>query len=265
MKGITGPLNRVHDYILAYCYYMDLSLDETLYLIHSTDLYSKKDSLLYLEQSFKNLEQREQDNKVDLPISAFIKKNYQKSKLFHQFNHPSREIFCYLAEKVLNKLALGSDLSLQGKEYLTTVSAPVYSSSHKHLELNFGKKIHCYDDKQIGSDKKHLIQNIFDAYKPLGKELIYQHIITTKPFVIDLVDKALEKNAAYLFLKQTKLHNKTQLAEQEIDQLRNKALEFEKSNDLNSAFQLMNKAHHARPSGPYIKQKRDQYLSLLKT
>ncbi len=263
MKGITGPLNRVHDYILAYCYYKDLSLDETLWLIDSANLYSKKDSLFYLEQAFKNLEQREEENKVDIPLSSFIKNNYQHSKLFHQFNHPNRDVFCHLAEKILNKLKLDSDLTLPGKEYLTTVSAPVYSSSHTHLELDFCPKIHSYDDKKIGTDKKHLVQKVFDAYKPLGKTLIYQYIITTKPFVIDLVDKALGKNSAYLFLKQHELHNKIQLTEQEIDQLRDKALEFEKKNDLNSAFQLMNKAHQARPSGPYIKQKRDHYFNQL--
>lgn len=193
MNGIVGTLNLVHDYIIAYCYAIGLHEEQVVSLIQHDDLFSAELSRNLAERSIANLRQRETACCVDICLSDYIEENYQRYKLFNQFNHPRRILFKYLGEKVLERLEVeDSHIELDGIGYLDRISTPVYRSVYDGLGLEFEENFELYNTFQsVAVAQNDVVKGFFDCYKRIDSLELQKYIHKFKPFVPKLVDKAI--------------------------------------------------------------------------
>ncbi len=194
MDKITGPLRLVHDYIIAYCYTKGFTEKETLRLINEKDLYSKKISMEFVKKSIESLLKRERENDIDIRLSDYIKNNYKKEKLFNQFNHPKRIVFEFLTREILNRLLVTKTtfISLKSKDYLGGITAPVYPSTLKNLELEFKEEFMLYSGVGGKKSQEEVVHDFYKVYKIIGKNRILDLIKKNKSFIIELVDSYIE-------------------------------------------------------------------------
>jgi len=75
-------------------------------------LYDKSLVLKNLETTLNNLKERETRNKVDIPLTEFIRTNFRKKRLFHTTNHPTIVIFEHVINRIFELLGLTTRTTL---------------------------------------------------------------------------------------------------------------------------------------------------------
>jgi hypothetical protein len=189
LKGYISVLNLVHDYFIAYCCSIGLTIEQTLKLIQKEDLYPEEVSITLAERSLKNLSDRETEFFIDIKVSSFIRDNFKFKKLFNQFNHPKRIVFKYIAEKILQGIGI-RDYYIEepGVGHLDGIMTPIYKSTYKNLNLQFNEDFETYNGLgQMGLKQREVIKGFFDFYRDKDLKEIYLHISRSKPFVPQIV------------------------------------------------------------------------------
>jgi hypothetical protein len=187
----VSVLNLVHDYIIAYCCSIGVSVDNTLEIINSEDLYPEEVSITLAENSIKNLSDRETEYNIEVKISKFIRENYKHKKLFNQFNHPKRAVFKYISEQILEKIGINSPyISEEGPSHLDRIMVPIYKSTHTNLRLAFNENFRIYNGLEgSGLNQTKVVQSFFDFYRKQNLKEIEKHISKTKSFVPEIIAK----------------------------------------------------------------------------
>ena len=98
------------------------------------------DMNLCYENSCKNLQIREQVNKVDIPLSSYLIENFKKIQLMNTLNHPTVHVFNYLINKINELLKLEyTDYLLKDTKYNNfcdaTYKIPIFPCIVRHFGL----------------------------------------------------------------------------------------------------------------------------------
>jgi hypothetical protein len=96
-----------------------------------------------LKESIIELEKRERkypdcctiDTHI-ITILEFIKKNYKDQLLFHTINHPTKYIFWFITDKVLDILKIQKESYPEDFDYMDYYRAPFYASVQKMVNFN---------------------------------------------------------------------------------------------------------------------------------
>jgi len=192
MTGLTGPLNLVHDFIIAYCFTKGLSSNDILSIIQNEKLYPKKFSLNTTLATIEAIKQRENNNECDIKITNFIQENFNKEKLFNQFNHPKKSVFKYIASKIFKIIGINIDsFVFSEKGHLDVISTPIYKSTHTNLDLGFDEDFDLYHGLEGPLNQNEVVTKFCSLYKEKGTEFVIHEVNTKKPFVKNLVDSLL--------------------------------------------------------------------------
>lgn len=192
LKGITSILNLVHDYNIIYAFVLGLDEAQTVELISSNKFYDQVTSNRLINQSIAELYNREKVNNVNVKLSDYILSNYRKQKLFNQFNHPRRQVFEYLANRVLSILNLEETqlLSQQIEGYLDAISTPIYKSTYENLNLLFDEDFLSYNSvKGQGTHIAEVVGGFYSTYRSLSKTTLYEQVLNQKSFVVEVFSK----------------------------------------------------------------------------
>ena len=191
LKGLVSTLNLVHDYFITYACAMGIEEQKVLALIRKEDLYPTQVSEYLANKSIENLRNRENQNNLDIRLSEFIETNYKYKKLFNQFNHPKREVFCFIAERILAELDIENfKIELRGKGYLDGIMTPIYRSTYRNLQLEFEEDFNIYS----GLNNRRLIQadvvhSFYDFYKAnMNLKELKEIVMWNKPFVAEIIE-----------------------------------------------------------------------------
>jgi hypothetical protein len=142
--------------------------------------YSEDFSLRAVEESLKELEKRElsifgSEKQLDIKVSKFIRDNYQKERLFHTVNHPSKPLFIYLGEAILDFLEIKDEITFY-KDPLEHTVYPIYESHYQNLQLKFSNsseyKIENQDYKPI-----KIIEKYLEYYREIPQEVIEKVLV----------------------------------------------------------------------------------------
>jgi len=190
LMGKTSVLNLVHDYIIAYSCAIGLSEADTLAMIQDERLYPEEISRELAKKSINNLSERENEFVTDIKVSPYISKYYKNIKLFNQFNHPTRPVFKYLAEKIFLIIGLNEGtISESGSGYLDAIMTPIYKSTYENLDLSFNEKFTIYNGlNKAGIKQPDVIKEFFIFYNQQEKKDLIEFIKRMKPFVPKIVD-----------------------------------------------------------------------------
>jgi len=105
--------------------------------LRDDNFYSAKFLNKILRLTLKDLEDRENSNKVDIRVANHIKNNFREYRLFHQFNHPTHYILEYICKAILEKISIIPDIPGEIDPLKKAISFPVYPSVYRKLKLKF--------------------------------------------------------------------------------------------------------------------------------
>ena len=143
IKTLIDLPSSLRDYFPNYCFNADLlnmlikreSLEYMLTFLSDPELYSKERVLSNLTNTVKNLRLREVENAIDIPMSDFIEENYQKKRLFHTTNHPTKHMFQYVINKILPIIGMDLCIELSVDKMTKVGRVPILPCVSKHLRL----------------------------------------------------------------------------------------------------------------------------------
>ena len=106
-------------------------------ILLDSELYTSQFIEKNVVQSLSNLRWREKENKVDIPISDFLEKNYKLKQLSWTTNHPTKFVFNYIIQQILIILDLPPDHTLlERPDKLDQDIYPIFSCVRKYLCLD---------------------------------------------------------------------------------------------------------------------------------
>lgn len=78
-------------------------------------------------------------NSDGISIATFLKERYRTEMLFYIFNHPSKAVYCHIANQILDRLGLDrlSDKDLQGQNCGQKQMIPIHPELARRLGLRF--------------------------------------------------------------------------------------------------------------------------------
>ena len=136
--------NQYPDHFPGYCFNRNLlekllqkeAPQEIANYLNNPTLYSREEILKNVSTTFSNLEYREIKNRIDIPLSGFIRRNYKFKRLFHTTNHPTKIIFEYVIERILSILNIPhSEIILPFDNMMKYARVPILSCVKRALEL----------------------------------------------------------------------------------------------------------------------------------
>lgn len=184
MNGTNSVLNAVHDYNIMCGYLFGLSEKSIRDLLESETFYTLTLSNNLLQDSLKELESRENLYALDIKVDDFIKNNYKKYRLFHQFNHPTRVVFEYIRKEIFQILDISTVCEHRKEDYLSGIVAPVYPSIYKNLNLEF------YDYQNFKRVDKilsieYVIKEFYAFYATIDNTIMLEWLQNRKMFILD--------------------------------------------------------------------------------
>lgn len=107
-------------------------------LLDSTDFYPKAFSERCLELSIAELQRRETEQGIHVPMSDYIASGFRDERLFHVLNHPSQELLRVLCMRILKYLGFAPNVDQCVDGYnLDRWQFPIYRSHFCNLGLKF--------------------------------------------------------------------------------------------------------------------------------
>lgn len=122
--------------------------EEICDIVSAEDFYSEKEVKKHLRMCFKSLEMVERG--MDVRVSDFIKKNYQKERLYQDYIHLKKPVLWEYVKQVLQYLEVEEaeldEIIETSPEYVHQAGdIPIYPSVAKHLGLDWVKKDTVYE------------------------------------------------------------------------------------------------------------------------
>jgi len=168
---VTPLMGAYHDLNIALAYVHGFKSGDFVKIYNNKNFYDKTYCQKLLDNALKSLEERKINNRVDIRISDFIRKNYQKQKLFNSQNHPKPALIQYVIDNIVLKLDL--NFGIQAKENkLDILESPVHPSIYKNLNLKFLNKIDFLTFKGIVSGYKNITELFYNEYKKIDKTVL---------------------------------------------------------------------------------------------
>jgi hypothetical protein len=109
--------------------------------IYDSNFYKKEWSLQEHYLSLAKLEWREDLFNADVRVADYIRRNYQKKKLFHTLNHPAIDLFYEEGRQIMNILNLDPNTLSSVDDPMDFLTLPIYPSTKKNLGLLFDDKL----------------------------------------------------------------------------------------------------------------------------
>ncbi len=97
---------------------------EIMAVLTDPEMYSKKDIKVGGMMSLDKLQERERYNRVDVPLTKFIKDNQTKRRLFHSTNHPTVVVFEYFIAELFRILHIVRAPVVLERDLMVKVSRP---------------------------------------------------------------------------------------------------------------------------------------------
>lgn len=97
---------------------------EIVAVLEDPDLYTKKEIKVGGMMSLDKLQERERYNRVDIPLTRFIKDNQTRKRLFHSTNHPTAVVFEYIITELFALLGVQAPPVVLDTDLMATVSRP---------------------------------------------------------------------------------------------------------------------------------------------
>lgn len=179
--------NRNIDYIT--CKNMYVSLSQSI---------PEQFILQHIEDSFERLESREILNNVDIPISQWLRENYNSLPLFYSCNHPKKAVFNYVTNSIVSIIESKLNLQLLKNDFyldydLTSIDFiiyPVMSNVLRCFGINSDSDLfHRYVRERFSSEY-YICQDFFAEYERYSSSL---NLI--KSDILTLNNSLLSKNA----------------------------------------------------------------------
>lgn len=157
-KKIDGPFDY-HDRNIIKAYKNGLTVNEVEKIFFDDDFYSKEEIEKNIEESLKDLEDRERFTTIKM--AHIIRSSMKGRKLFHIFNHPTNEMIFVLVNEILERLeerALSEEEMAQfPNEMLGQIQFPIYKSVQKYFGID--EEISLYANK-----RKYFPESMLKAY-----------------------------------------------------------------------------------------------------
>jgi hypothetical protein len=156
-------------------YFLSTNTPQPEDFLSNDGFYSEDFSLQAVEESLKELEKRESsifgtDRQIDIKVSKYIRDNYQKERLFHTVNHPSKPLFIYLGKAILDLLDIKDEITFY-KDPLEHTVYPIYKSHYQNLKLEFDNSVN-YKIQNQDYLPQDIIKKYLDYYHKIPKEAI---------------------------------------------------------------------------------------------
>jgi hypothetical protein len=143
LRDENGPVKNdpfpYHDINFLRLYHQGKTIQEILDIINDNDLYTESYIQTNLDKTLATLRSRE--NSLTVKLSDFIEREFRNVKLFHSFNHPSKEILEFLFESILKDVGIHVEIKLSSLlkniDVLAQTSFPIHQSLHNKAGLNF--------------------------------------------------------------------------------------------------------------------------------
>lgn len=164
----------VHDANIISGYLANQSSYQIKKTILDDDFYDKSFIAKNLDRTFLALKEREETFKVNIPISQYVKDNFQEKKLFYTFNHPSKILMQYIAVQILELIDIKPDFQMI-PNVLAHLDFPIYPSIHKNLGLQF-PNISEFRLKQQSMDLELVISQYLESYRDIPIEVLENSI-----------------------------------------------------------------------------------------
>lgn len=169
----------VHDLNIIKAFVENKSVSEISHQITSEYFYSPQFIAENLQETLTELKNRENNLQTDIILSNFIEKQFQKKKLFHTFNHPSKHVFLYLATCILNFLNMKPHF-VNALDPLGSLGFPIYNSTYKHSSFEF---LDSYNYQVVDQELevKAMVEQYYQAYKSMNKEILQEKVFHWNP------------------------------------------------------------------------------------
>ena len=163
-----------------------LTIDEAVKKLETPDLFSEEEIMRNLYNSFRELETREE--KCDIIISDFIKKNYKEKYLFYTPSHPTNITQAVVIKRILDKLGYKyNESDFKGLPENDMYQMYIYPCVRKKLGLTFKQEKFwlCKEGLWSGNDKNN----------PHGKELtIKEYVVEYARYCFPELNKNARRN-----------------------------------------------------------------------
>ncbi len=183
MNGKSSILSAVHDYNIMTAYLFGIDEESIYDMIHNSTFYSKELSEKLVNDSFDAINQRENLYTLDIKVEDFIKQNYQKDRLFHQFNHPSRKVFEYIRGEIFSILSISQKCEPNDIDYLNGIISVIYPSIYKNLNLQFDNYQNYTNGVNI-LDTKDVIKVFYEFYATCDRVIMLEWLLKRKEFIL---------------------------------------------------------------------------------
>ncbi len=98
--------------------------DEAVSMLTSEDFLTSQEIESEIRLSLEETERRELADKIDLPISPFLREHCRVRTLFHTYNHPLRETMVYIINCLLDRLGASERVTVSGHDYQPVPNVP---------------------------------------------------------------------------------------------------------------------------------------------
>lgn len=134
---VMGVLGDYHNGIVLKSFQEGLSVADTVKKFADLDYYTNKYGHV-ASASINELKAREKD--LDVKISDLIEQDFQRTRLFHTFNHPCSKMLLAQARRVLEILEMPVTVNINFSyipDFLATFIPALMPATVSHLDLDF--------------------------------------------------------------------------------------------------------------------------------
>jgi hypothetical protein len=177
IKALIDLPASMRDYFPNYCFSADLlnmlikndSLENMIKYLNDPNLFSKEQVLRNSENSLNQLRMREVANNVNVPMSDFIEENYQKKRLFHTTNHPTKHMFQFVINKIFAIIGIDHCVELSVDKMTRVGRVPILPCVYNHLGLTNSTEFngpYFVQGKQVDSLEEYIAfyQSLFEKH-----------------------------------------------------------------------------------------------------
>jgi len=140
--------------------------------LESEQFYDEAFVLKNFQKTLESLSEREQN--LDIKLAPFIKNNFQKSKLFHTFNHPSSPTIEFILDSIVSRAGITTQQRsgevIGNLDVLSRSSFPAYPSLAKILGLEF-EHSSVYRIEREHYTKAEMVKHFCDFYDSNSQQI----------------------------------------------------------------------------------------------